>query len=179
MECDANNYIIGDVVKITANGFEPSCRVLMVINIPDSDPIFETVLADADGAFVWAYRIAAAVSSIQAATLDQTVSLATTSFVVGPYLVANSDHDPGNPLVGDTITLSGRGFTPGESVALHIVDEYPGGNPDRDYSATADGAGAISNTDLVALPGDLNHSLSATATGATSGLVVQAFFAIG
>src|SRR5450631_946813 len=65
------------------------------------------------------------------------------------------------PEAGSTITFSGKGFLPGETVTITLSNgtKYP--------SVVADASGAFTTT--VALAANLSGTLTLTATGATSG----------
>src|SRR5882762_6135044 len=63
---------------------------------------------------------------------------------------------------GDTVVISGTGWTPNEAVALHIDDSN--GVPRFDASVMADVSGNISNSDFVIQPEDVGLAFTLTAT---------------
>src|SRR2546430_1994489 len=67
------------------------------------------------------------------------------------------DYEP-----GDTVVISGTGWTANQDVALHIDDSN--GIPRWDASVIADGAGNISNSDFVIQPEDIGLAFTLTAT---------------
>jgi hypothetical protein len=71
-----------------------------------------------------------------------------------------SDYEP-----GETVLISGTGWTPNEAVALHIDDSN--GIARWDASVTADPSGNISNSDFVIQPEDVGLAFMLTATQGT------------
>src|ERR671921_1516208 len=73
---------------------------------------------------------------------------------------------------GDTVTLTGSGWQPGESVHINVNDDQAQ-TWSRDVDVTADASGNI--TDQFQLPDWFVAVYRATATGATSGTATTTF----
>jgi hypothetical protein len=78
----------------------------------------------------------------------------------------------------DTVTVSGTGWQPGETVSL-LFHETPQNHQDRTITAVADGSGNIRNRDYSTDDLSLNVSIALTATGQTSGRVATVTFTDG
>src|SRR6266508_230331 len=65
---------------------------------------------------------------------------------------------------GETVVISGTGWTANQEVALHIDDSNDPPVPRFDASVMADGAGNISNSGFVIQPGDVGLAFTLTAT---------------
>jgi len=73
---------------------------------------------------------------------------------------------------GETVTLSGASWQPGETVHIRVNDDA-GSTWNRDVDVTADGAGAVS--DSFNLPDWFVAVYSVTATGATGATATMTF----
>jgi hypothetical protein len=78
----------------------------------------------------------------------------------------------------DTVTVSGTGWQPGETVSL-LFHETPQNHQDRTITTTADGSGNIRNRDYSTDDMSLNVSIALTATGQTSGRTATVTFTDG
>jgi hypothetical protein len=78
----------------------------------------------------------------------------------------------------DTVTVSGTGWQPGETVSL-FFHETPQNHQDRTITATADGSGNIRNREYSTDDMSLNVSIELTATGQTSGRTATITFTDG
>ena len=78
----------------------------------------------------------------------------------------------------DTVTVSGTGWQPGESVSL-LFHETPQNHQDRTITTTADGSGNIRNRDYSTDDMSLNVSIALTATGQSSGRTATVTFTDG
>src|SRR5207249_7555264 len=75
---------------------------------------------------------------------------------------------------GDTVTISGKGWQPGETVAM-VLHEEPT-QKEKKLTAIADATGAFANTKYGPDKHDLGVAYTLTATGQTSGFVAQTTF---
>src|ERR1043166_483534 len=106
-----------------------------------------------------------------------TVFCAVAAFSQATLISDKSDYPP-----GDTVLLSGAGFTPAEAITLEVM--HSDGTFDNDSSeahqpwqVTADDSGSFQTTWFVPTDQDeLGASLKATADGQVSGLHAEAFF---
>jgi hypothetical protein len=104
---------------------------------------------------------------LQAAAARYT-SLKQTLSVTGATVATDKpDYQP-----GDTVVITGTGWTPGETVALETVS----GSFIWDSTTVADSNGAIYNNGYVVREEDLGMTLYLTATGQTSGQVAMMSF---
>ncbi len=80
---------------------------------------------------------------------------------------------------GETVTLMGEGWVPGEMIAIRIQESS--GDPDTNLAATADAQGAFVNTEFQANPSrlDVGVRFLVTASGQQSGWTAQAVFTDG
>ena len=78
----------------------------------------------------------------------------------------------------DTVTVSGTGWQPGETVSL-LFHETPQNHQDRTITTVADGSGNIRNRDYSTDDMSLNVSIALTATGGTSGRTATVTFTDG
>jgi hypothetical protein len=99
-------------------------------------------------------------------SLLATVTVATAATITTDY----PDYAP-----GDTVTFTGSGWQPGETVTI-ALHEDPTVCPDRQLTATAGDDGSIVNSDFVVDEHDIGVTFTATATGASSGLTAEATF---
>src|SRR5215831_7952811 len=84
-----------------------------------------------------------------------------------------SDYPPGS-----TVTVTGSGWLPGETVVLTFV-ENPNNDGPHVLSTVADSSGNINSTDFVVSPQDSGITFRLTATGSSSGLSATATFTDG
>src|SRR5437667_3217743 len=75
---------------------------------------------------------------------------------------------------GETVTLMGEGWLPGETVTINIHESS--GDPDTNLTATAAAAGAFTNSEFQMNLLDRGVKFTATARGLTSGWTAQAKF---
>src|SRR5216110_534290 len=82
-----------------------------------------------------------------------------------------SDYAP-----GETVTLMGEGWLPGETVTINIHESS--GDPDKNLTATADTSGAFTNSEFQTNPdrSDVGVRFLATATGQSSRWTAQTTF---
>jgi hypothetical protein len=83
------------------------------------------------------------------------------------YGFATVKTDKADYTVGETVTITGAGWEPGETVAL-LLTEVPKTHDDRTLTATADAAGNIFNNAFVPEEHDVGVQFYLTATGAAS-----------
>ena len=76
---------------------------------------------------------------------------------------------------GDTVTLTGSGWTPQETVTI-VLHRDPFLHPDTVLTSVADANGTITNTSFTPLPDDLGVTFFVTATGSLSGVQATASF---
>ncbi len=104
-------------------------------------------------------------------TSDTTTSLSS-SEAYG-FATVNTDQSDYRP--GSAVTISGRGFKPGETVAIQLL-ESPLIDTHGPYAIAADANGNIADSSFVTDIHDLNVRFYLTATGLTSGSIAQNTF---
>jgi hypothetical protein len=174
MDAASLHYLPGETVTVTGRGFTSACEVLMAVNVPDGTVGNQTVTTDESGNLSYSYVLGSVIGdySVQAETTDGAISLTMTQFSSGIFVMTDkTEYKP-----DETVTFSGRGFAPNETISLVVHQKYPGGAPDRAFSAVADSAGAFVNTDFVVEAQDLATTMTVTAAGQSSGLMADAVF---
>jgi hypothetical protein len=105
-------------------------------------------------------------------TSSSEASAATTS---GPTLTTDKqDYMP-----GDTVTFSGTGFAPNDTVVITLHEDPAWIDPDRTVTAVADASGSFTNHTFVVDQHDFGVTFTATAVGSPSGLTAQHTFTDG
>src|SRR5437667_6772026 len=77
--------------------------------------------------------------------------------------------------VGQTVGITGSGWTPGETVVM-ILHEDPPLDPDLQLTSVADVNGDFTNTDFIVDVFDIGVTFTLTATGLSSGLTAETTF---
>src|SRR5437016_2698359 len=77
--------------------------------------------------------------------------------------------------VGQTVAITGSGWTPGETVVM-ILHEDPPLDPDLQLTSVADVNGDFTNTDFIVDVFDIGVTFTLTATGLSSGLTAETTF---
>jgi MBG domain-containing protein/Big-like domain-containing protein/galactose oxidase-like protein/Kelch motif protein len=98
--------------------------------------------------------------------------LGSTSVVASSAAAITTDQTDYSP--GDTATITGRGFQPGETVRVKIHED-PHTPQERGFDAVADSAGNFSGTYLV-MDYDMDMKFIVGARGLTSGITAQTTF---
>ena len=80
------------------------------------------------------------------------------------------DYNPGSP-----VAITGKGWTPGETVTL-LIHQEPQMRPDTTLTAVADGTGAIKNYQFTIVAVDVDTVFTVTASGSASGFAAQTAF---
>jgi hypothetical protein len=105
-------------------------------------------------------------NTVQGTTLTASV------FTFATVTTDKPDYQP-----GDTVTLTGAGFQPGEVVAISIVEDSDLDNDSPiQFNVTADGSGGFTDSSFHINTPDLNVSFTLTATGQTSGYTAETTF---
>ncbi len=91
------------------------------------------------------------------------------------FAQATLTSDRADYAIGETVILTGTGWTPGETVTL-VISELPAVDDPVVYTCTADAGGAIENHDFLAHRHGDTITFLVDALGATSGLTAQASF---
>ena len=175
---DKPDYYFGDTVTLTGAGWQPGETVTMVLvdDPANHAPVTLTSVADTTGTFTNSDYV------VQISDLGATLTVTATgdmSSTAQPWMATayglptlTSDKPDYRP--GQTVTLTGRGFQPGESVTMVLVDSPP--NHDPVYlTAVADGAGNFTNSDYVVQESDLDVIFTVTATGDTGSMAQTTF----
>src|SRR5207253_2810702 len=76
---------------------------------------------------------------------------------------------------GQTVTITGSGWEPGETVVM-VLHEDPEIDPDLQLTSVADANGDFTNTDFIVDVFDIGVTFTLTATETSSGLTVQTTF---
>src|SRR5437867_9424362 len=76
---------------------------------------------------------------------------------------------------GQTVAITGSGWTPGETVVM-ILHEDPPLDPDLQLTSVADVNGDFTNTDFIVDVFDIGVTFTLTATGLSSGLTAETTF---
>src|SRR3989442_5276594 len=76
---------------------------------------------------------------------------------------------------GQTVTITGSGWEPGETVVM-VLHEDPPLDPDLELTAVADANGDFTNTDFIVDVFDIGVTFRLTATGDPSGLTAETTF---
>src|SRR5215471_7286101 len=97
-------------------------------------------------------------------------SLTAEALSYATVMTDQSDYSP-----GQTVTITGTGWQPGETVQL-VLHETPAVEPDQTLTANADASGNILNTEFKPDSLDVGITFTLTATGLTSGLQAQTTF---
>jgi hypothetical protein len=80
---------------------------------------------------------------------------------------------------GDTVTFSGIGWAPGDTIVITVHEDPTWSYPDRQFTAIANGSGSFTNRDMIVNTQDLGATFTATAVANPSGLVAQTTFTDG
>ncbi len=91
------------------------------------------------------------------------------------FLTATVSTDKADYTVGETVTITGTGWEPGETVEL-VLQEEPIIHEDIVYLEVADADGNFTNTEYSPELHDLGASYTLTATGLSSGMVAVTTF---
>jgi hypothetical protein len=180
VQSDKAHYALGDTALITGSGFAPSCNVVVRVTRPDlsvvkgdgqNTPGSDEVVTDASGNFTYAYVVADVAGRwYNFDILGQGGGLSGDLFSAGPIVWT----DKGDYKPGETITISGRGWQPGEAVSLRL-HENPSIHTELVLSATADASGSFVNTDFSAELHDLGVNFTLTATGSSGSSALNYF----
>lgn len=139
-------YVPSDPVRISGEGFAPSCDVTVVVTRPDGSaaaadgdiPGSGSVATDEDGTFSLVYN-----QTELRGTYSVQAQGAAASFTSGPYVQTDAeDYHP-----GATVTVTGAGWQPGEPVTLWFR-EVPDIHPDTTIVARADARGTLFNNEF-------------------------------
>ena len=116
-------------------------------------------------------------SALLLAGLVGLTGLATDPFVVdvSAQAAATIASDRPDYAPGQTVTLTGSGWTPGETVTI-VLHRQPLVQPDTVLTAVADANGTITNASFTLAPTDLGVTFFVTATGSQSGAQATAIF---
>ena len=154
------HYLPFETVRLSGRGYGPSCDFKVEVAGPAGS---SGVLATTDGA-----GNLAATYDLGADTGGYTVSVlaaggaaaASAAFTSGTYVMADrAEYAPHDP-----VTISGRGWQPGETVSL-LLEEQPAMHPFRTLTATADAQGSFVNTSFSPDQHDAGVAFTLTATG--------------
>ena len=82
-------------------------------------------------------------------------------------------------LTGDTVTFTGTGFAPNDTLVITLHEDPSWIDPDRTVTAVADASGNFTNHTFVVDQHDFGVTFTATAVGSPSGLTTQMTFTDG
>jgi hypothetical protein len=77
---------------------------------------------------------------------------------------------------GDTVTFSGVGWMPGDTLTITVHEDPTWSFPDRQFVAVVGADGSFTNRDMIVDTQDLNATFTATAVANPSGRVAQVTF---
>ncbi len=189
---DHTDYAASEVALITGSGWTPGEVVALEFaqapQLHAADVLYtlaDFVIADASGnihsgdavpghnvAQVFTLTATGQTSNLTAtATFTNSLNPAA---VTSPTVTTLVQTDKGDYMPGETVIITGSGWTSGETVALEIV-EAPQVHPAETLHAIADSAGTI-DAGYVVDDHDLGRTFTLTATGQTSHLTAQMTF---
>jgi hypothetical protein len=149
-----------------ANWFSPTLRSLLGLAVVPGLPAPSAPLAGPPIPRPPGGGAAAAASSRPAGSADSSKKI----YGTGTVKTDKADYAP-----GQTVTITGTGWQPGETVHLNLHRDT-GVPPDTQLTAIADANGNILNADYVCQEFDRGITLLLTATGETSGYTAQTSF---
>ena len=116
-------------------------------------------------------------SALLLAGLVGLTGLATDPFVVdvSAQAAATITSDRTDYALGQTVTLTGSGWTPGETVTI-VLHRQPLLHPDTVLTAVADASGTITLSSFAPAPDEIGVTFFVTATGSVSGLQATTTF---
>src|SRR5207249_6594283 len=102
-------------------------------------------------------------------------STSTSGTGTGPTLTTDKE----DYVAGETVTFSGTGWGPKDTVVITLHEDPQWSNPDRTVTAIADDNGNFNNSSFVVDARDYLVTITATAVGSPSGLTAQHTFTDG
>ena len=181
---DSSEYRAGAVVTITGADFAAYETVTLQVTHADGtaeadmghEPV--TTMADGAGGFSATWAIAAA--DVAGNDFVVTASGAVSGTVQSAFRwVARIETDKSDYQPGETATITGSDFAPGEPVTLQIVHltgaDIAGGGHEP-FTVTADGGGQVLTAWLVNPDDSPGSTFLLTATGVNSGRTASAVF---
>ena len=172
---DKTDYAFNELaVVIKGDGLDCGGEYRIRVTRPDGVEDADVAVADETGHLEYEYWVNAGGGTYFAdlSSADGATLLATTSFSWSSVMVVSdkTDYRP-----GETVTITGSDFGPGESVQLHLQVE-PKTHADQELIATADARGDFVNDDYVVQEEDLGVTFLLRALGLSSGLTAQTTF---
>ena len=160
---DRPHYLALETVSISGRGYGPSCDFNIRVDGP-AGPGAVLVTTDASGNLAATYDLSAALGDYTVSVLSRDGSVAAkTGFSSGTYvMVDRAEYAPHDP-----VTISGRGWLPGETVSLRL-HEQPSTHADRMLTETADAAGGFIDTSFSPEQHDAGVTFTLTAIGSVS-----------
>jgi hypothetical protein len=157
------HYLALETVSISGRGYPPSCDFNIRVDGP-ADPGAVLVTTDASGNLAATYDLGASLGDYTVYVLASDGSVAAKAgFTSGTYVMVDrveyAPHDP--------VTISGRGWQPGETVSLRLHEE-PSTHADRVLTETADASGGFIDTSFSPEQHDAGVAFTLTATGSVS-----------
>ena len=145
---------------MSGRGYGPSCNFTVEVAGPAGT---SGVLVTTDGAgnLAATYDLGAAEGGYTVSVLAPGgAAAASAAFTSGTYVMADrAEYAPHDP-----VTISGRGWQPGETISL-LLEEQPATHPFRTLTATADAKGSFVNTSFSPEQHDAGVAFTLTATG--------------
>ena len=160
---DRPHYLALETVSISGRGYGPSCDFTVRVDGP-AGPGEVLATSDAAGNLAAAYDPGTALGDYTVSVLGRGgVVAAKAGFTSGTYVMADrAEYAPHDP-----VTISGRGWVPGETVSLRLHEEPPT-HADRVLTATADASGGFVDTSFSPEQHDAGVAFTLTATGSVS-----------
>jgi hypothetical protein len=157
---DRPHYLAFETVFVSGRAYAPSCDYTIRVDGPAGSSATR-VTSDPAGNLAATYDLGALPGDYSIFVVSSgSLVAARAGFTSGTYVMADrAEYAPHDP-----VTLSGRGWEPGETVQL-VLHEEPATHPDRILTTTADASGSFLDTSFSPEQHDAGVAFTLTATG--------------